>query len=73
MQNGTVALPHMEVLCYNFLNLQYKGLYGNTMVLLEKSVLYFVCKIYLTCCCVVFFVVCQLLKLILCDFNAMLC
>ena len=30
----TLALQHMEVLSYNILNSVYKGLYGNTKVLL---------------------------------------
>ena len=38
MQNMTLALPHMEVLIV-FNGWIYKGLYGNAMVLLEKSIL----------------------------------
>ena len=41
----------------------YKALYGNATVLPVKSILLiFLNKIYLPCCCVVFFVVCQLLR-----------
>ena len=40
-----------------------KGLYGNATVLLTSQLfLHFVNDIYLPCCCVVCFVVCQLLR-----------
>ena len=50
-QNATLALQQMEVLCYN-------GLSMGTQRFSWKSqfCLYFVNKIYLPCCCVVFFV-----------------
>ena len=72
MGNVTLAMQHVEVLCYNGLN-YYKQvcLYGNAMVLLEKSILfvYFLNKIYLPCCCVVFVAICQLHRLIQLDFG----
>ena len=63
-RNVTLALQRMEVLCYNGLKVWiYKGLYGNATVLLEKSIL----RIFhewnlLTCSCLIFFHVCQLLR-----------
>ena len=59
-RNMTPALQHMEVLCYN--GLKIKVCMGMQRLCLKSQLfLYFVNKIYLPCCCVVFFVVCQLL------------
>ena len=52
-RNVTLAFQHMEVLCYNDLNLQ--SLYGNATILLEKSIALKFCEynlLTLLLCCI---------------------
>ena len=56
-RNVILALQHMEVLCYNGLRFEFIKVCMGTQRFCRKnqSCLYFVNKIYLPCCCVVFF------------------
>ena len=53
----TLALQHMQVLCYNGLRFEFIKVCMGTQRFCRKNqfCLYFVNKIYLPCCCVVFF------------------
>ena len=57
MRNATLPLQHMEVLCYNGLRFEFIKICMGTQRFCWKSqfCLYLVNKIYLPCCCVVFF------------------